>query len=184
MKVDSGMLFKVVRQVVQEEVRKVLPELIKTHLTENYMKRLVQEAAAPRSKKSSSPALAEVLMTPKEEDELDEVPEPLANTDRGIYSQGMPGVHKNNESKKKNPFPENHPLAFVFEGTKPVPGEGDSGDSGLPSIPIEKVGMDFEGMNRLLEGMEKKSSKGEMVTNDMKMRELEAKRKALEVKPR
>ena len=182
MKVDAKALFEVVRQVVQDEVRKVLPEMVRQHLTESYMKKLVQEQVRPTKAVSRQPTMSELLMTPKEDEELEEIPQPMHNADKGIYAHGMPGV-RNDEAVAKL-LGKNNSLAFMFEGVKPIPRE-DEASGAPPSIPIEKAGLDFSVMNRLVEGMEKRAaSKGEMSTNEMKMKELEARRKALEVKVR
>ena len=175
MKVDAKTLFEVVRQVVQDEVKKVLPDMVRQHLAESYVKRIVQETANRSSRKQT---MAEILTTPKE-DELEEIPEPLHNDDHGIYNDR--GLDKHDESVSKL-MSSNNPLAFVFEGVKPIPAEGEADTS--TSIPIEKAGLNFDVMNKLVEGMERKSSKGEMSTPEMKMRELEMKRRALEVKVR
>lgn len=178
MKVDAKALFEVVRQVVQDEMRKVLPGLVAKHLTESYVKKLVQEVrVAPPQQKRRQPTMAEMLQTPKDE-ELEEIPEPLENNDMGIYAQGTLG--NKSEGVKQNLFPKNHPLSFVFENVQ-IPGDEDE-VAAPPSIPIEKAGLDFSVMNKLVEGMENRSSKGEMSTPDMKMREIEARRKALEVR--
>jgi len=179
MKVDAKALFEVVRQVVQDEMRKVLPGLVRQHLSESYMKKLVQESRGTptTSTKRRQPTMAEMLQTPKDE-ALEEIPEPLENNDEGIYAQGTLG--NKSESVKQNLFPKNHPLSFVFENVQ-IPGD-ENEVVAPPSIPIDRAGIDFGVMNKLVEGMEKRSTKGEMSTPEMKMREIEARRKALEVK--
>lgn len=184
MKVDAKALFEVVRQVVQDEIRKSLPGMVRQHLTESYMKKLVQEQIQPATKPAArrQPTMTELLMTPKGDEELEEVPEPLSNSDEGIYAPGLPGLKKEEVVSKL--LSKNSNLhAYMFEGVKPIPREDDASAGAPPSIPLEKVGFNFSGMNKLVEGMEKRSSQqGETSTAEMKMRELEAKRKALEVK--
>jgi len=183
MRVDAKALFEVVRQVVQDEIRKSLPGMVRQHLTESYMKKLVQEQIQPIQKPAvrRQPTMTELLMTPKGDEELEEIPEPLSNADQGIYDKGMPGLKKDEVVSKL--LSKNNPLAYVFEGVKPIPSEDDASAGAPPSIPLEKVGFDFSGMNKLVAGMERRASQqGETSTAEMKMRELEAKRKALEVK--
>jgi len=110
------------------------------------------------------------------DNELEEIPEPLHNIDKGIYAQGMPGI-KQEESASKL-LSKSNPLSFLYEGVK-IPGD----ETETPSIPINNSGLDFAAMNKLVDNMNHRASASSNAsTNEMKIKELEAKRKALEVK--
>lgn len=180
MKANAKELFEVIRQVVRDEVRKSLPEMVKAHLSEAYIKRMVSEAAAPAKKNGS---LAE-LLAPQQETDEDHVPEPQLNTDKGIYnSDRLLKPERKNEAvsaqvgelKKKLGS-----MAFVLEGVK-LP-EDDKESAGIP-LPVEELKDDFARMNALVEATERRAgSQREMpVSAEAKMRELEMRRKALDV---
>lgn len=176
MKVSSEALFEVVRQVVQEELKRLLPEMVKNHLTETYMRKLFIENQVRPAPKPVNGKLAEVLMTPKDEEEDQSIPAPMENSDEGIYADTNIGK---NESRSKLLSPDN-PFAFIYEGVKPIGEE----DVGPPSIPIQKAGIDFSRIAAISEGVAKRSAgSGDQTTMSMKMRELEERRKMLDRKP-
>lgn len=183
MKVGSKELFEVMRRLVREEVRKVLPEMVRTHLTETYIKRMVLEAAVRPARHDGKSDLSELLSVNPDVDE-DHVPEPMLNTDRGIYNVD---TLTKPENKKQNAANEQvrklqaelGPLAFVLEDVK-IPGENQD-DPGIPEEKIQMINPDFARMSRLVESVnEASASKREMSTPDMKMRQLEMYRKKLE----
>jgi len=188
MKANAKELFEVVRAVVREEVQKVLPQMVREHLTETYIRKMVLEAAVknPAAKKAS---LAELLAPTSVVDE-DEIPHPQQNSDLGIYNPANltnPETNrKKNESRAVPPgvaklAKDLGPMAWVLEGVK-VPGE----EGATPDVPVEKINPDFERMARLVEATDKASSSRKImdVSPESKMRELEMRRKALDVPAR
>lgn len=169
MKVPATKLFEVVRQVVRDELRKSLPEMIQKHLSEAYVKKLVSEASG-----RSSPI--GMMHDPSQDDET--IPTPKKAQHTGIYDRTAPPM-KSNEvvSKLLN---RNNPMSFIYENVKPI----DDAEEESPGIPLEAISPEFETMNRLMEGMESTAAqKAPMPESyELKMKELERKRAALEVK--
>lgn len=192
MKANAKELFEVVRAVVREEVKKVLPQMVREHLTESYIKRMVLEAAMKGPAKSGN-SLAELLAPTSQVDE-DEIPHPQPNTDMGIYAASNlvnPELNRPKKNESKRPVNEGvqklrkelGAMAFVLDDVQ-VPRDEKEEVAG-PGIQFkeEQIAPQFERMNKLLEAMETKSgSKKEMSAGaEAKMRELEMRRKALEV---
>jgi len=170
MKANAKELFEVIRQVVRDEISKSVPEMISRHLSEEYIKKALTEKLSerqPERKQKTNSSLAELLTVNSNVDE-DEIPAPKKNVDRGIYND-------NNMSKNENVRKLQQSLgANIFEGVK-LPGE----ESEMPDVPVEDLTPDFSRMNRLLEAT---SSKGPMqLSGESRMRELEMKRRALDV---
>ncbi len=162
--------------VVQEELKRLLPEMVKTHLTEAYMKRLFTENQS-RPGTSMARNMSELMVTPKDEQEDQSVPEPMQNSDQGIYGQSKMVKEENSLSKLLSP---ENPLSYIYEGVKPI---GDE-EVGPPSIPIQKTNFDFSRMAAVVEATSKRSANAsEQTTLSMKMKELEERRKLLDRKP-
>lgn len=167
MKVGSKELFEVVRQVVREEVKKVLPEMVQRVLAENYVRRMVSEASRGKT-------VSEIMVLDGPADE-NEIPEPQLNTDKGIYNPDSPAIKKNESVSKL--MAKNNPMAFLYEDVKL------NTDSPVPDVPLNAINPDFGRMAELLEATNRSASnKREMsVSAESKMRELEMRRKALDV---
>lgn len=190
MKVKADELFEVVRQVVREEVKKVLPALVAKHLSEAYIKKALAEtvqveqpvrrpAPRPQPQASRLPAnLREIIAGTDPDDEV--TPEALPNDTMGIYEPANPLVKRNDEAVAKL-LSRNNPMADIYEGLQPIDAEDRS-----PDVPLNQaakaMGMDFSKMSRLMEGLESdaKSKKSMMVSEDAKLKELERKRRELE----
>lgn len=122
--------------IVREEMKKQLPSLIERVLTEQYLKRMVNE----RVGRPSAPLV--------EAD--DDIPEPEENDHDGIYHPDQPnlkGRTNTNETVRKLLGRENR-LAFLYEDVKPIPST-----TSLPSpesIDLDKLGFDFDRIKRLV----------------------------------
>lgn len=196
MKVDAKALFEVVREVVRDEVRKALPNLIAQHLSEAYIKkalaesmqveapvRLVGPRTAPQGHRTQAPRLPlnlrEIIAGTDPDDEV--TPEALPNDTMGIYEPANPLVKQRNEVVTKL-LSRDNPMSNIYEGLQPIDAE-----QAAPSIPLNKVaaatGMDFSKMNALVDGLEKTAAtkKPMTVSEDAQMKELERKRKLLEI---
>ena len=181
MKVQAQDLFKVMRQVVQEELKKTLPGLIRKHLSEQYARRIVTEAG--QVGQVSQAGITGMLANPDEDEQ--EIPSPPENDHKGVYDASNPALRKNEQRERNNAhmnklMARNNPLAAIYEGVK-MPGDEDE----TPSIPLEALGgPDFEKMNKMLEGMEQVATQKAPMSSpsyEAKMKELERKRAALEV---
>ncbi len=190
MKVQANDLFKVIRQIVKEELQKQLPAAVQKHLSEAYVRRLVKESSGPsRSGGSGGSGVTGLLTNPDEDTQ--EIPEPKKNDDQGAYDKSNASIRigeqrsKNNEHMRKL-LERSNPLGFVYENVK-VPGDE---DEAAPSIPLDALGGDFAKMNEMLEGMDQvaKSKAPVQMSGDAdalleaKMNELQRRREQLEVK--
>lgn len=168
MKVKADDLFTVVRQVVREELQKLLPQMISEHLTESYLKKIVLESASRKTARTEAFSL-------KNDADEEQVPKPMKNKDLGIYNDVNPINSKKNENVQKL-LSRNNPLSFVYEGVDVAE------KAATPQVPTDSF--DFEKMNNMLDRM---SSRGPMTVADperqleQKMRELEERRKQLEI---
>lgn len=188
MKVKGNELFEAIRAVVRDEIKKALPAIVKEHLTETYLRKMVIESNI-RSQKKKSPKTVSELMTISDADEnAQNIPEPLENSDMGIYSKDFLTSKYEDDDEEEQPQKrvenegirklkkEMGPMSFVFENVKVAEDVTESAPQ--PDV-MEKVGFDFSRMNEVLS---RTSGGGQMKsTPEAKMRELEAKRKALEV---
>lgn len=192
MKVDAKALFEVVREVVRDEVRKALPQMIAKHLSEVYIKKALAESLqveeAP-SRVTSKPQghrtqarlpsnLREIIAGTDPDEEV--TPEALPNDTMGIYEPANPLIKKNEAVVKL--LSRNNPMANIYEGLQPIDAE-----ESTPSIPLNKVaaatGMDFSKMNALVDGLERSATgkKPMALSEDAQMKELERKRRMLEI---
>lgn len=151
-----------IAQIVSEELRKQLPGVI----SEMYLRKLTVEAFAVKHGRSR---LREVMQG-EEDDEEEETPRPIPNDDQGIFKKN-PLV-----KESSNPLRDG-PLAEFYEGTSPLSEMEGKHSEGLP---IEKLG-DFSAQRALMEKLEHRGPKSSQASMDMKMRELEERRRALEV---
>lgn len=172
MKANAKELFEIIRAVVNEEVKKVLPGLVRQHLAEAYIKKVVHESSGQNSK------LAE-LLTVEKENESEDPPAPKKNNNKGIYQDNTYFANKPQQNEGVAKLKKDlGSLAFVLEDAK-IPQE----EGSTPNVPVEALSADFSRMNKLVEAMERKAvvAKEIPVSAEAKMRELEAKRKALDV---
>jgi hypothetical protein len=171
---DLGML---IREIVEDELKKVLPRMIEKHLTESYLKKIVSENSSRRGIRE--------VMQGEEEREVEVTPEALSNEDESIYGE-MP-LMKGKQSRQNESvsvlLSKNNPLSFMYEGTTPAP-RGDTVYAGqsTPDVPLDSFGDDFmKRMTKLapkITGAEQKKRNESM---EEKMKELEERRKRLDV---
>jgi hypothetical protein len=154
MKVNGTDLFKIIREVVKDEIRKSLPEIVRAHLTESYLKKMVLE-------NTKDTRMSEVL-DPEELEE--ETPEPLRNDNEGIYNKS-PLLKNTNESRsvvsrlvRKNSLTsEENPLSFLYEGLEPIPEGSTAAPSTGGGVPLDALNIDPRVM-KTLAGVSKKSN--------------------------
>lgn len=190
MKANAKELFEVMRAVVREEVKKVLPQMVREHLTETYIRKMVLETALKGGKKAG---LAELLAPVSQVDE-DEIPSPMVNTDLGIYNPANLTNPELNRKKNESRRPVHEgvqklrntlgPIAFVLDDVQVPRDEKEEAQGPGIQFNEEKIAPEFERMNKLLEKMESSSKKPMQESAEAKMRELEMKRKALDVPAR
>ena len=185
MKIDAGMLVKLMREVVRDELKKALPSMIEKHLTEAYIKKMLSE-----KKKSSK---LHELMQGEEQNELEEVPGPMVNTDEDIYGVS-PIVKGKRDEKTYNEAAEklargNSMLKAIYEDVQPL-AHGDManpsiGASMQPEVPLAVFGDDFtDRMKKLAKTVApapKVIAEQSGDAYERKMKELEERRKALDV---
>lgn len=158
MKVDAKQLFEVVRQVVVDEVKKQLPALIKTHLSEMYVKKALAEIA------DISPATEDRQRTVVRNDIVESL------------DARAPKIMNPREVVSKLLSREN-PMSFIYENVK-LPEE--TADD--PGIPLKQDSSTFAVANRMIEAMENNAKKNVIVESPAaKLAELERRRKALDV---
>lgn len=122
MKLSSKDLGRFIGTIVREEIKRQLPGMIRECLTENYIRKIVSENAS----------VDEPVVEKKGKLSLDFLKEnPVKKT------------HPMNESMRKL-LGEENPMSFIYEDVT-IPKES-------PTIPIEKMGLDFEKMRTLALG--------------------------------
>jgi hypothetical protein len=130
---------ELISKMVQEELKKQLPTMVESVLTERYLRHLVTEQVDAGVRNRSRSKLSEVL----DENEDDMIPEPLANTQADMYTAG---VRTRTETKKKSNkllAPDN-PMRGIYEGVEPLDER-----PVVPEVPIDRLGVDFNRMARL-----------------------------------
>ncbi len=206
MKVKGSELGIVIRQIVREELVKLLPTLISECLAERYLKRVVAEATAARP--ARPPSKLQELMQGDAEAETDweeETPKAMENEHQGIYHQSPLVRGKSaapNESVRREMLAKvmGGMPADIFEGVntghmvtgeKAAAGGGNSpvmlsetqqqfGEEGVPLEMLTKMaGTNF---GKIKEAVEAPTPQAADETYEMKMRQLEMRRKALDVK--
>lgn len=166
----SKQLFEVVRQVVREEVARALPEMIRHHLTEAYLRRVVSEESR---RPAHRPVVSELTSLVPDVDE-EEVPEPQPNGDMGIYNPNTFIKEARRSAPPSKLTAGENPLAFVYESVNvaeepPAP----------KPLPIKNS--DFAQMNELVKSMnELASAKKNPVDPETRLREIEMRRKELD----
>lgn len=170
MKIGSNEFSSIVRRIVREELKISLSDMIKEQLTENYIKRIVAE--------SSKKGLSEYL-EPSDVTDEEDIPKPKKNIDKGVYG---PGSNKVRQEEKRNlPKLPGGLENLIFEGTKPIQPEGSAPENEMTSALAENL--DY---SALMDNLEKEQASRAPVQQslDVKMRELEMRRKALDVPAR
>lgn len=163
MKVNPEMLFKLVREVVRDEMKKSLPGIVKEVITEQYLKKIVAEGVQPRR----SPTVSSLQEIASEDEEQP----------RRISNVSVPRP-KTSTSKL---VAEDNPLAYLYEGVEPISRDGGVGPTDVDIDKLQDAGLDFAKMAETFKAMENRSSGAMQQTNSAKMREIEERRKALEV---
>ena len=171
-------LREMMRCIVAEEISKQLPRIAEKFLAESFLKKIVAETV---SRAIGGRRLAEESGDAKGVDE-DEIPEILDNDDDSIY-QESPLVHKADESKSLvSRLMRNNPLAHLYEGTRPISNDVTQQlSSGRPDIPLEAVTSDASRFGEIFKRTQQAGKKPTASADmDMKMLELELRRKALD----
>lgn len=145
MRVGSKELFSVVRELAREEVKRVLPGLIREHLTENYLRKMLRESQEGVGSRASVSRLQDVI---GDTEEIDEVPVVKKNKNRGIYQ------HDDAIREARKKLSDAVGLGDIFDDVKPL-SEGTGAVSTVPDELIESI--DPDKMMRLI-GVKKESS--------------------------
>jgi hypothetical protein len=184
---------KAVRLIVNEELRRIIPEMVKKELAENYVRKLMAETIRkPVASVAKTGGLAELLSFKEDPREEEEIPAPLRNSDEGIYDPGIGVLVKENKGKGVRKLAEDlGPLAFVLEGVNPI--DDSSNDEVRDEHRSNKNGgLDFSRMQDIIDRVNEKvmSSVPPQMKADpaldaaveARMKELEARRRRLDVK--
>jgi hypothetical protein len=179
-------LMKVVRFIVREELKKELPRLVESVLTEKYLRKMVAERS-PARKLSLSEVVGDDLRS--EEELQNEPPEVLRNDHEGIY-QKSPLVKRGddqddlqrNESRKvaAKLLAGGDPLMESIFSTVRSEAEEASAPTGMPLRTMANKGLDFSRMQKLNEAMTPAAAPPEQLA-ERKMKMLEMQRQRLEV---
>lgn len=152
MKVKGSELAEVIRIVVREELGKVLPNMIREHLSEQYIKKVLTN--------NRQYSLSEDL-----DDEEEEIPSVQKNDHRGIYHENNP-MMVNRKVESKNPLVQkSNPLSFLYEDVMPVSNNPMASLDNDEGISFDKLGLDINRMKKLAGGVVKKQ---EVVENTVK----------------
>lgn len=115
-------LESMIRKIVKEEVKNQLPGMI----SEMYIRKIVSENVRTRPAKQR-----EVY----EEDE-EEIPEPMLNSDEGIYQQSVL-------------FKEDNPFRHLYEGVKPI-----AAGNSAPGVPLDAITAIVQRSKKIQESIE------------------------------
>ena len=197
MKVSSKELFEVVRQVVRDELKKALPEMIARHLSEQYIRKALAEqvVAAPTKRvlpkqEYRLPANIKELVQGEDEGyEEEEIPRVEKNDHMGIYEPENPLLAKRPTTEvAAKLLSRNNPMSHIYEGLAPM--EDESEAERAMAVQAERqvvqmakaTGMDFSHMNALVDGLEKDAKKKKVGLSERDVeKDLERKRRLLEV---
>ena len=189
-------LVSLVKEIVRREVVRVLPALVEKTITESYLRKIIQEQARPRTSIrltrgpvetatiSRLPPLSELLGS--HEDDEDRVPEPQEPVDsEGIYVDSTSRAARGDVSRASSAQNEAirklraGTFGDVFSDVKTI--SESVAMSPLTDAPVAPVsGMDFDRMKEILDRT-KGSELAVSPINQSKLREIEARRAALEV---
>ncbi len=133
----ASQLKQMISTIVSEELRKQLPSLIERVLTEKYIRRVVNESRAPTTT-----------------DFEEEIPEPQDSDHDGIYHEDQPNVlrRQNTNEALSKLLGKNSDLAFLYEGTSPIPAATVSPTG--PDVSLKELGklgldLDVDRMRKL-----------------------------------
>lgn len=176
MKVKGSELAEVIRGVVREELKKALPNMIREHLTETYIRKMMREDIADRSGPLSF-----------DNGRDQETPAPKKHGNLGVYDEGeSDSLDHNNELRMESNkainselLSKKNPMSFLYEDVRPLE---DAVVSTAPNTSaMEKAGLDFNKMAILAGTNTAPTSKTMQMDPESKMRDLERRRRALEV---
>ncbi|MHA1951894.1 MAG: hypothetical protein ACW987_18765 [Candidatus Thorarchaeota archaeon] len=194
----ENMIRTIVKQVVSEEIRNQLPQLV----SEMYIKRLVSEASGPprqRATPARKAAPRRLSLEQAFEQEMaktrdEHIPEPMDNSDEGIYQQQTQITRKNESVRSRLLSNDNNKFASMYEGVQPIERQVAGQQfvpsaENLPMIPPTEV--DAEGTvvagNPASYGEFFKKMVGQSAnkgpieqSNEVKMRQLEEQRRKLD----
>lgn len=192
MKLGKDELKLIVREVMKEELKTLLPTLLEKMLAEQYLRRLVSESAPAEPQRAPRPRskLSEMMLGDPHDEAHDEVPAPLENEDEGVYDvpkvgpKDMDARKKVQEELRRKVLGDDNPLAFLYEGTKPLP---TSEVGAAPQVNVSSLinsGLAVDKFKKMFGGQ---SSSGQSQAEldrlrEMKEAELKRKREALDVK--
>lgn len=179
MKVTGKELKAAIRSIVAEEIKKALPGMIREQLTENYLRKMMRESREDESGPLQFDAGRD-----------QSVPSPKRQDNSGIYDEKYSDdVEEQDdlalESRRRNKMntsllSKNNPMAFLYEGVKPIDQEAPIVGGGPEIDAMENAGFDFNRMANLAQKLTAPRGSIQM-TPEAKMRELKAKRDALDV---
>jgi len=115
---------EMIRAIVAEEVRKQLPGVV----SEMYLRKLVSEAAQPPRR--------ELSFEEAYEEEMQSVPQPLRNSDEGIYQKG-PITRKNEVVSRL--MSQDNPMSHLYEGVSPIDPNTPAGNVPQTNIPLNAI---------------------------------------------
>lgn len=121
--------------VVAEELRKQLPGVVESVLTERYLRKVVAEATSRRHAAEAAAPTYE-----------DDVPEPEENDNDGIYHEDSPMLRLRQPTNEARPAlldPTRNPFASLFEGVRPIPTGNDVQGTDVPIGNLKRLGVDF-----------------------------------------
>lgn len=186
---EMKQLMKVISFVVREELKKELPRVVESVLTEKYLRKIMAEARQP----SLTEVVGDDLRS--EEDLQNEPPEIMSNTHKGIY-QKNPLMKGKESTPQRESFTvaakmlagDNPALSDIYENIDPrALQEMREGATGPKEIPLEAMDrkFNFDRMNELL-GNDAKPSAPSRSNNEQALQEraekmLEMRRQRLEV---
>lgn len=170
-------LSRLIREIVQDEMKKTIGQLVKECLTETYLRRIVSEQSSPTShsvtKKTGK--LSEVLADSDEEDDpSDVVPVPVKNNNKGVYQAAED--KKMNEARNRL---RSGVWGEMFDDVQPL-SESASGAAEIPENELTQ-NFDFKRMSKLAGISSSSSSRSTTLSEQESLRRIEAQRQALEV---
>jgi hypothetical protein len=107
-------LREMIRRVVKEEVARQLPGV----LSEMYLRKMISENVGQVSSQRNTRVSNSLV---EDDFDDDEIPEPMQNSDEGIYQQSVL-------------FKEDNPFRDLYEGVSPI-----GSRQAQPGVPIDKI---------------------------------------------
>lgn len=191
-----------IRKIVEAEIRRQLPAIMESVLAEKFIRRLASESVrAVQAQQPKRRLSLEQLNDAGDGLEEEEIPEPMRNSNKGIYHKSPlihddkldgdedDGVRRTNEvtsrimaRNRSQLLSEDNPLADFYAGTNPIPTDAEAGRGPEISERVVEKMVDPSRMARLLGETEQRSAQRAPIqeTDNQKMRALELKRKQLD----